>query len=221
MSAEEVFEEFKTKTGAKINDILKENKALLRARKQSVRQVAAEMNKLKTEIDQKQETIREKQSYFDGEDYKPSSSQTTAIIDEDSFEIMLELKQLKKKYRELSEELTALNKDVEYISKLITDCRERLLSEFRIWYQGLGGSVDNIDLSSLDKRATTPSSPSTSLSVLQFPSKARLQSAPEEDDSAPFKHASSRSAMRLSTSMSTASLPKRGSAAYLPSARFK
>lgn len=56
------------------------------------------------------------------------------IIDEEEFEYLKSLKVKKQQYRQLYEQLQGTRGEVEYVSKLVNRCREKLLMDFETWY---------------------------------------------------------------------------------------
>ncbi|KAM4706215.1 kinesin-like protein KIF9 [Rhinophrynus dorsalis] len=127
------FEDFKTERGSELNRIFKENKAILADRKMKLKEVTLRINLIKKEIDETSQTLnvnkveREKQG-----DYVNDEGQV--IIDEQEFMLVVRLKDLKKQYRADYDELQDLKAEVRYCQKLVDQCRQRLLTEFEVWY---------------------------------------------------------------------------------------
>ncbi|XP_074802560.1 kinesin-like protein KIF9 isoform X4 [Natator depressus] len=127
------FEEFKNERGSEINRIFKENKAILSDRKKKASEITHRLNLIKQEMDitkgalgaQKKE--REEQGEYVNEEGQ-------IIIDEEEFLLVMKLKDLKKQYRSDFDELRDLKAEVQYCKHLVDQCRNRLISEFEIWY---------------------------------------------------------------------------------------
>nr|XP_013804021.1 PREDICTED: kinesin-like protein KIF9 [Apteryx mantelli mantelli] len=56
------------------------------------------------------------------------------IIDEEEFLLIMKLKDLKKEYRSDYAELQDLKAEIQYCQHLVDQCRNKLVSEFEIWY---------------------------------------------------------------------------------------
>ncbi|XP_074918248.1 kinesin-like protein KIF9 isoform X5 [Chelonoidis abingdonii] len=127
------FEEFKIERGSEINRIFKENKAILSDRKKKVSEITHRLNLIKQEMDITKEALgaQKKEREEQGE-YMNEEGQI--IIDEEEFLLVMKLKDLKKQYRSDFDELRDLKAEVQYCQHLVDQCRNRLISEFEIWY---------------------------------------------------------------------------------------
>ncbi|KAK3744893.1 hypothetical protein QZH41_013769 [Actinostola sp. cb2023] len=151
------FEEFKKERGSEINRILSENKgkdhallihddtinrdthvncvlsAILKAKRQTAKELSTIINTLKNEMDQESVLLQGKteERLQDGQ-FVAEDGQV--VIDEDEFHHLKKLKELKAKYRENYEELQNIKSEVFYCEKLVNQCRQRLLTEFDSWY---------------------------------------------------------------------------------------
>ncbi|XP_029444113.1 kinesin-like protein KIF9 isoform X3 [Rhinatrema bivittatum] len=130
---EVAFEEFKNERGSEINRIFKEDKAILIDRKKRIAEITQRINVIKREIDATKQNlaIKKHERETQGE-YISDAGQT--IIDEEEFMLIVKLKDLKKQYRSDFEELQNLKAEIQYCQRLVDQCRQRLLSEFEIWY---------------------------------------------------------------------------------------
>ncbi|EDO44491.1 predicted protein [Nematostella vectensis] len=129
----EAFEDFKKERGSEINRILNENKQILREKKRSAKELSSRVNSIKSEIDQEAAILESKQDErLEQGDYITQNGQR--FIDEDEYEHLKKLKELKASYRESYEELKSTKSDVTYCEKLVDQCRQRLLTEFDSWY---------------------------------------------------------------------------------------
>ncbi|XP_039609642.1 kinesin-like protein KIF9 isoform X1 [Polypterus senegalus] len=129
----DAFEDFKLDSGSEINRIFEQNKAILLEKRRKVRQLVEEINIFKKEIDntklalQVKEQEREQQGQYINEE-------GDTIIDEEEFQLILKLKDLKASYRTHYDQLFSLRTEVQYCQHLVDQCRIRLLSEFDSWY---------------------------------------------------------------------------------------
>nr|XP_042716431.1 kinesin-like protein KIF9 isoform X6 [Chrysemys picta bellii] len=127
------FEEFKNERGSEINRIFKENKAILSDRKKKASEITHRLNLIKQEMDiTKQALGAQKKEREEQGEYVNEEGQI--IIDEEEFLLVMKLKDLKKQYRCDFDELRDLKAEVQYCQHLVDQCRNRLISEFEIWY---------------------------------------------------------------------------------------
>ncbi|XP_069067041.1 kinesin-like protein KIF9 isoform X6 [Pleurodeles waltl] len=127
------FEEFKNERGSEINRIFKENKAILIDRKAKMREITQTINIIKYGIDNTTQALSAKAQERENQgEYISDEGQT--IIDEDEFNLIVRLKDLKKQYRAEYDQLRGLKAEVQYCQRLVDQCRQRLLTEFDIWY---------------------------------------------------------------------------------------
>ncbi|XP_053568908.1 kinesin-like protein KIF9 [Bombina bombina] len=132
-SKESAFEDFKMGKGSEIGRIFKENKSILADRKTKLKEITQRINLIKQEIDTTSQTVnttkleREKQGEY-------ISDEGQVIIDEQEFMLIIRLNDLKKQYRADYEEHQDLMAEVQYCQKLVDQCRQRLFTEFDIWY---------------------------------------------------------------------------------------
>nr|XP_033787756.1 kinesin-like protein KIF9 isoform X2 [Geotrypetes seraphini] len=130
---EAAFEEFKNDRGSELSRIFKEDKAILIDRKKKIAEITQRINVTKQEIDRTNQTILVKKHERETQgEYVSDGGQT--IIDEEEFILIVKLKDLKKQYRSDYDELQDLNAEVQYCQRLVDQCRQRLLTEFDIWY---------------------------------------------------------------------------------------
>ncbi|NWU58514.1 KIF9 protein, partial [Dromas ardeola] len=127
------FEQFKEEGGSEINRIFKENKSILLARKKRSSTVAQRINFIKREIESIKKTLEaQKQERWQQGEYVDDKGQI--IIDEEEFLLIMKLKDLKEEYRSAYAELQDLKAEIQYCQHLVDQCRNKLISEFEIWY---------------------------------------------------------------------------------------
>jgi kinesin family protein 6/9 len=136
------YENFKHGRGAEMSKIFTENKAMLREKRHSARDAAIKLNRLKEQIDAAKTRldvkIRERTS---GETYDPKDSESV-VIDEEEYALINTMKPLKVAYREQYASLSDVRSEIEYCSRLVDQCRQRLMTEFEAWYVNSYGMSD-------------------------------------------------------------------------------
>ncbi|XP_067148170.1 kinesin-like protein KIF9 isoform X2 [Apteryx mantelli] len=127
------FEQFKKECGSEINRIFKENKSILLARKKRSSTVEQRLNLIKHEMEGIKEALgAQRQERWQQGEYVDEKGQI--IIDEEEFLLIMKLKDLKKEYRSDYAELQDLKAEIQYCQHLVDQCRNKLVSEFEIWY---------------------------------------------------------------------------------------
>ncbi|NXT37655.1 KIF9 protein, partial [Pelecanoides urinatrix] len=127
------FEQFKEECGSEINRIFKENKSILLARKKRSSTVAQRINFIKREMEGIKKALEtQKQERWQQGEYVDEKGQI--IIDEKEFLLIVKLKDLKEEYRSGYAELQDLKAEIQYCQHLVDQCRNKLISEFEIWY---------------------------------------------------------------------------------------
>uniref|UniRef100_H2ZA27 Kinesin motor domain-containing protein n=1 Tax=Ciona savignyi TaxID=51511 RepID=H2ZA27_CIOSA len=126
------FENFKKEQGAEIHRILNENKSHLQSKKQIVHNLAHAVNATKHMIDGTRLALERKQNerYEQGE----FVNEEDTVIDEEEFQLITQLKNLKQTYRHDYDELRNVKSEIEYCQKLVKQCTQRLVMEFDNWY---------------------------------------------------------------------------------------
>lgn len=129
----EAFEDFKSERGSEINRILKENKSILLEKRKKVKELMDIINYTKEEIDStKQALLAKKQDRQLQGEYVNEEGET--VIDEEEFDLIMKLKELKACYRSNYDELRNTKAEDQYCQRLVEQCRSRLLTEFESWY---------------------------------------------------------------------------------------
>ncbi|XP_072324248.1 kinesin-like protein KIF9 [Scyliorhinus torazame] len=128
-----MFDMFKNEKGQEINRILIENKCILSEKRNSQKELTERINNIKEEIDITNRALNlKKRDHQDQGEYV--NEQGDPVIDEDEFNLIMQLKDLKHHYRQVFDTLRDLRVEVQYCQKLVDQCRLRLLTEFNIWY---------------------------------------------------------------------------------------
>ncbi|XP_010135248.1 PREDICTED: kinesin-like protein KIF9, partial [Buceros rhinoceros silvestris] len=127
------FEQFKEEGGSEISRIFKDNKSILLARKNRSKSVVHRINLIKREMEDVQRALEaQKQERWQQGEYVDEEGHT--IIDEKEFLLIMKLKDLKEEYRSGYAELQGLREEIQYCQQLVDQCRNKLISEFEIWY---------------------------------------------------------------------------------------
>lgn len=129
----EAFEDFKKGRGSEINKILLTNKETLNQKKKDAHELSTSINSLKRKIDEARDFLNAKD--LERSEEGPITTESgEPIVDEKEFKALTELKALKTQYHSQYDKLQALQTEVEYCKQYINQCRDKLLSEFDIWY---------------------------------------------------------------------------------------
>uniref|UniRef100_A0A8C1ENL7 Kinesin-like protein n=1 Tax=Cyprinus carpio carpio TaxID=630221 RepID=A0A8C1ENL7_CYPCA len=127
----EAFEDFKAERGSEINRILKENKAVLSERTTQLRILTDVINTTKRDLDYITYELRQfrerKQGQFVSAEGEP-------VLEEAELSLVMQLKELKNRYRQAYEDFRSTKTEVSYCQHLVNQCRTRLLTEFERWY---------------------------------------------------------------------------------------
>ncbi len=125
---------------------------ILKNKKLEAKEVVNEINSIKKEIDDckeklelKKKTIEEEEEEEDGE----------KILDEEEFNLIKTISELKSKYRIKYEMLQNLRSDVSYCDKIVNQCRQRLLSEFNAWYTDCFMPIDENEDKNEDRKSAS------------------------------------------------------------------
>ncbi|NXX14909.1 KIF9 protein, partial [Podargus strigoides] len=127
------FEQFKEECGSEINQIFKENKSILLARKKRSSTVVQRINFIRSEMEDIKKALEaQKQEWWQQGEYVDDKGQI--IMDKKEFLLIMMLKGLKEEYRSGYAELQDLKAEIQYCQHLVDQCHDRLISEFEIWY---------------------------------------------------------------------------------------
>uniref|UniRef100_A0A8C2HTD1 Kinesin motor domain-containing protein n=1 Tax=Cyprinus carpio TaxID=7962 RepID=A0A8C2HTD1_CYPCA len=115
ISFHNAFKDFKAERGSEINRILKENKAVLLERMAQLRTLTDAINAVG----------------FTGQFV---SAEGEPVLEEAELSLMIQLKELKNRYRQAYEDFRSTKTEVSCCQHLVNQCRTRLLTEFESWY---------------------------------------------------------------------------------------
>lgn len=134
------------------------------------------------------------------------------VIDEDEYELLRKIKELKLRYRRDYEELLNTKSEVIYCEKLVSQCRQRLLSEFDNWYAESFLGDDNA-APTIGRVVQVPEDEQEKLDRLQ------LDLLMEHPDSVPYYNAKMQTERRMHLSGSGGSQKKRRPGAIIATVR--
>ncbi|CAF0865863.1 unnamed protein product [Adineta ricciae] len=127
------FEEFKQTRGSNLNRIYLENKEITATKKKQFAEFARRINQTKTELDQTRSRAEQKKNErLSMGEFLNENGET--IIDEEEYELISKLQDLKGTYRTDYEQWKNLKSEITYCQNLVVQCQNRLLQEFDIWY---------------------------------------------------------------------------------------
>ncbi|XP_071590617.1 kinesin-like protein KIF9 [Heliangelus exortis] len=127
------FEQFKEESGRELNQIFKENKSILRARKKRSSAVEQKINLIKRELQDTKEALEAlQQERMEHGLYVDERGQI--ITDQEEFFLTEKLKELQEEQRDGCAELQDLQAEIREQQQLVDQCRRTLISEFEVWY---------------------------------------------------------------------------------------
>ncbi|CAF1236005.1 unnamed protein product [Adineta steineri] len=127
------FEEFKQGRGSNLNKIYLDNKEITAVKKKQFTDLARRINQTKGEIDETRVRAEQKKNErLSMGEFLNENGET--IIDEEEYELISKLQDLKGIYRTDFDEWKSLKSEISYCQNLVNQCQNRLLQEFDIWY---------------------------------------------------------------------------------------
>lgn len=127
------FEDFKQTRGVNLNRIYLENKEILASKKKEFAELARRINQTKADIDNTcADAERKKNERFTMGEFLNENDEP--IIDEEEYELIAKLQELKGSYRNDYEQWKNLKSEINYCQNLVNQCQNRLLQEFDIWF---------------------------------------------------------------------------------------
>lgn len=142
------FEEYKNSEGATTSVALAENKAALRDRRVRAKRLGLRINAIKKDLDAvsaRREALARDRPPVPPPDVQMRSSgreEIAEVLSEEEYACMLQVKNLKREYRELFQEMKAARSEAAYTERLIEQCKTTLVLEFESWYaREYGGSI--------------------------------------------------------------------------------
>ena len=106
---------------------------ILREKKKKAKELSSSVNSLMEEINDSGVMLETcKQERLEQGEFRTDDGQV--VIDEDEYELLRKVKDLKSRYRRDYEDLLNTKSEVMYCEKLVNQCRHRLVTEFENWY---------------------------------------------------------------------------------------
>ncbi|CAF1169384.1 unnamed protein product, partial [Didymodactylos carnosus] len=127
------FEEFKQTRGSNLNKIYQENKDIMSTKKKQFAELARRINQTKGDIDKTRiDAERKKNERLNLGEFTNENGET--IIDEEEYELISKLQELKAAYRVDFDNWKMLKSEIAYCQNLVNQCQQRLVQEFDSWY---------------------------------------------------------------------------------------
>lgn len=95
--------------------------------------MSSTVNSIKTDMDQVKEKLDRKAADREAQ-AELQAPDGQVVMDEEEYELVVQLKNLKARYRNDYQELQHTKSEIAYCEKLVSQCRQRLVTEFDIWY---------------------------------------------------------------------------------------
>lgn len=149
-SKQEAFKEYKEDEGKQLEEDIRTNRTELREKKEEMSKLREVCNGAKKDIDNLKAKLEEKNEEkqksleLDGEE---------DVIDEEEYNILRQLKEHKKLYREHFDKYKSLKGDAFFIQNNIDQLKEQLIFKFEVWYD------ENFDAPAGSKEAMKPIDP--------------------------------------------------------------
>ena len=174
------------------------------------RELSNTVNNIKIEMDEVRENLDSKTADREeqGELLAPDGQ---VVIDEEEFELVVQMKGLKARYRGDYQELQHTKSEIAYCEKLISQCRQRLITEFDIWYSEsfLGPDDQLSSLAKGVKKVTLGREPVVPEDEQEKFDRLQLELLMEHPDSVPYYNAKMQTERRQHTSTSSRSPPRK------------
>jgi len=166
---------FKSEQGKDLNLLFQENKDILNSKKREAKEISTNINKTKEEIDKTKIELEKI-----NETKKNEDSNGEIFLDEEEFELIRTLKSLKNSYRSDYEYLQNLRSDFAYCENMVRLSRQKLLSEFEVWYNdSFGVSISAVTQKPEVQCTHTRSSPKDEGEKFENVQKVLLMASPE------------------------------------------
>jgi len=125
----QIFNQFKDKEGKEYNESVLKNIVALKEKKIDIKELSDKCQNTKDQMDRLKDMINQKQETKNQEEIQQG------IIDEEEFQYIKELKDLKKVFRIETEKIKELKSTILLINQNIQQCKTLLLSKFEEFFQ--------------------------------------------------------------------------------------
>ena len=185
---------------------------ILREKKRKTKELSWSVNNLMNEINEAGALLEtRKQERLEQGEFRTDEGQV--VIDEDEYELLRKVKDLKARYRRDYEDLLNTKSEVTYCEKLVNQCRHRLVTEFDNWYSESFLGAD--DEPKGGREGQVPEDEQEKFDRLQ------LELLMEHPDSVPYYNAKMQTERRMHLTASCTSQKKRRPGALIATVRNK
>jgi len=125
----QIFLDFKDKEGREYNENVLKNIAALKEKKQEIKDLSEQCQKTKDEMEMYKQLIQQKQ------ETKNQDEIQQGIIDEEEYQYIKDLKELKRKFKSESEKIKELKSTILLINQNIQQSKSALLQRFEDFFQ--------------------------------------------------------------------------------------
>jgi len=129
MDRNQIFLDFKEKEGREYNENVLRNIATLKEKKKEIKEVSEQCQRTKDEMEMYKQLIQQKQ------ETKNQDEIQQGIIDEEEYQYIKDLKELKKKFKNESERIKELKSTILLINQNIQQSKGALLQRFEDFFQ--------------------------------------------------------------------------------------
>lgn len=185
---------------------------ILREKKKKAKELSSSVNSLMEEINSAGAMLEtHKQERLEQGEFRTDDGQV--VIDEDEYELLRKVKDLKSTYRRDYEDLLNTKSEVMYCEKLVNQCRHRLVTEFENWYSESFLGAD--DEPKGGREGQVPEDEQEKFDRLQ------LELLMEHPDSVPYYNAKMQTERRMHLTASGGQQKKRKPGALITTVRNK
>lgn len=128
----EAFRDYRLEEGKTNEDFIKENRAELKQKKDELQDLKDQCNKAKAEIDRIKEKIEAKN---DNQNKNLELEEEEDVIDEEEYNLIREVKEFKKAYKQAYDKLKNVKGDIYLINQNIDQLKQQLVTNFEVWYE--------------------------------------------------------------------------------------
>jgi kinesin family protein 6/9 len=125
----QIFSQFKEKEGKEYNESVLKNICTMKEKKSDIKELSDRCQATKDNMDRLKEAIQQKQETKNQEEIQQG------IIDEEEYQYIKELKELKKSFKVETEKIKELKSTILLINQNIQQCKAALLQKFEEYFQ--------------------------------------------------------------------------------------
>ncbi|CAL8083709.1 unnamed protein product [Calicophoron daubneyi] len=139
----EAFEDFKTEAGKELFKVFEDNKALLRQKRNEGLELADNVNRTKTALEDLHNKVKLLKSEREAQGLM-FTTEGEPIVTEEEFNLLRMIHQLRGEYHQYFEQWRKQKEIVQYCKHMVDMSRARLIQEFESWYQICFADQSNI-----------------------------------------------------------------------------